>query len=428
MTFSAQKKLSLIFLLIVFVFFTIKKIKAGEEHNVSGWAWSDNIGWISFNNTTDGSSVNYGVNINNSTGLFSGYAWSDNIGWISFNEAELTGCPSGTCRAELSFSTNEVSGWAKVLNTVAGWDGWISLRDTNYGVSLNDITNELEGWAWSDDFGWISFNCITDGTCATSDYKVIWSFAVTPAEGLNTDYVKVTLTVGNPPTAAFSCDPDPTTCDTSGCTGYTRCLFRLENQSTDPEGPGDIASSTWTITGPTNETVTCTLTPLCDWPLQPIHPAGNYTATLTVEDQPGNKDISAPQNFTIYQEAIADFMCSLTNEDGSWQNCGTISVSEEEIIYFRDDLLAPDLHSSHSEGAIAIISRVWEKSEDGNPFIPFSSDNESNSSTTLGQGSATIRLTITDNNSVTGPRTVVNDDYVVGVKVPLPEWREVSPF
>ena len=160
MTFSAQKKLSLILLLIVFIFFTIKKIKAGEEHNVSGWAWSDNIGWISFNNTTDGSGVNYGVNIHNSTGLFSGYAWSDNIGWISFNETDIIGCPSGTCRAELSFSTNEVSGWAKVLNTVAGWDGWISLRDTNYGVSLNDITNELEGWAWSDDFGWISFKVL----------------------------------------------------------------------------------------------------------------------------------------------------------------------------------------------------------------------------------------------------------------------------
>jgi len=79
----------------------IKKAQAGTGDNVSGWAWSENIGWISFNNTTGGGGVNYGVNIG-SDGIFSGYAWSENIGWISFNQSELSGCPSGTCRAEVN--------------------------------------------------------------------------------------------------------------------------------------------------------------------------------------------------------------------------------------------------------------------------------------------------------------------------------------
>ena len=76
-----------IFLLIIFVvfgFFIFGKVNAGTTDNVSGWAWSENIGWISFNNTTGGGTTNYGVNINPSTGVFSGYAWSENIGWIDF--------------------------------------------------------------------------------------------------------------------------------------------------------------------------------------------------------------------------------------------------------------------------------------------------------------------------------------------------------
>ncbi|HDY72588.1 MAG TPA: PKD domain-containing protein, partial [bacterium] len=161
-----------IFLLIGFLvlgFFIAQIVIAGVNDNVSGWAWSENIGWISFNNTSGGGAIDYGVDIDTSTGVFSGYAWSENIGWISFNEAD---CPASPCRAELNFSTNEVSGWAKALDI----DSWIRLRDTDYGVLRNDLTlpNELMNWAWSDTIiGWISFNCIDRNICGTSYYKVV---------------------------------------------------------------------------------------------------------------------------------------------------------------------------------------------------------------------------------------------------------------
>ena len=95
-------------LILSFLIFNLKKveiIEAGlEEHNVYGWAWSENIGWISFNcyNDYDGDGVreshcidkgyssDYGVNIDDSTGLFSGYAWSGNIGWIWFAPTGIT--------------------------------------------------------------------------------------------------------------------------------------------------------------------------------------------------------------------------------------------------------------------------------------------------------------------------------------------------
>ncbi|MDO8585251.1 MAG: hypothetical protein Q7R85_04020 [bacterium] len=56
--------------------------------NLSGWAWSDAIGWISFwcGNVSPGDcqSSNYQVTIDGA-GDFHGWAWNDAIGWISFN-------------------------------------------------------------------------------------------------------------------------------------------------------------------------------------------------------------------------------------------------------------------------------------------------------------------------------------------------------
>ena len=197
----------LLIIIGVFVFQAnrIENVQAGTEHDISGLAWSENIGWISFNctncegnpdcdraNFCNGTHKDFGVDIDIS-GILSGYAWSENIGWISFNEADLVGCPSGTCRAFINLSNGEVSGWAKVLS----FDGWIHLRDADYGVYLDIVTREFKGFAWSDNIiGWISFNhlnCDSDNngisdvgnyTCPlgeiVSDYKVLTSFSFPP--------------------------------------------------------------------------------------------------------------------------------------------------------------------------------------------------------------------------------------------------------
>lgn len=59
---------------------------SNSEGTLSGWAWNDAIGWISFDAATAGSSYFYGVTINPTTGDFSGWAWNDIVGWISFNK------------------------------------------------------------------------------------------------------------------------------------------------------------------------------------------------------------------------------------------------------------------------------------------------------------------------------------------------------
>jgi hypothetical protein len=149
--------LTYVFLLSLFVFPMIAY--GGTSDNISGYAWSANVGWISFNCTNDSScgAVDYGVNKDGS-GNLSGYAWSSNVGWIQFGG--LAGFPSGsgTFSQNAQFSGVDLRGWAKAINADNnGWDGWISLRGTNYGVSQAGST--FTGYAWgSDVVGWILFD------------------------------------------------------------------------------------------------------------------------------------------------------------------------------------------------------------------------------------------------------------------------------
>src|SRR5487761_23732 len=96
--------------------FPVNHAYAGSGDALFGDAWSETIGWISFNctNTNEGGcgSSNYGVNVD-ANGNFSGYAWSENEGWISFNAADVAGCPNGSCSAVFNPSSDEVSGWAR---------------------------------------------------------------------------------------------------------------------------------------------------------------------------------------------------------------------------------------------------------------------------------------------------------------------------
>jgi hypothetical protein len=164
-----------------------------ENSNVQGFAWSENIGWLSFsykNCDTDGDYKSEGVSgcpvldspipaygvdldidiLSSTYHDLSGYAWSENIGWISFNWGAsgligdtfpLTKCPSGDddtlCQPKLTGSN--FSGWARACSVfqlgctgalkpaseTGGWDGWISLRK-----DLGNMTKGAAMGAWSD--------------------------------------------------------------------------------------------------------------------------------------------------------------------------------------------------------------------------------------------------------------------------------------
>lgn len=199
------------------------KVEATSTDNVSGWAWSqgtrmgtepaDNpsgpysttagsnpgIGWISLNNTTDGSATPYGVNITPLTviGYFYGKAWSENVGWINFDQTDTATCVTsyGGTRAQVDWATGDVSGWAHAYNGsgTSGWDGCIRLSGMTseatpqpYGVKISLTTGKFSGYAWGDSvMGWIDFAPAYAATtnpakvavpvaCTTDNPTVIW--------------------------------------------------------------------------------------------------------------------------------------------------------------------------------------------------------------------------------------------------------------
>ncbi len=159
-----------VFALAVALFAAVPERTRAATANVTGWAWSSTIGWISLNCLTGSatgasvcsSTVDYGVNIDPSSGNFSGHAWSSTIGWISFQSADVTALCGPV--AKLNASTRKVTGWARVISgTVAsGADGCISMSGfgPDYGVFYNPAAtpNNILGDAWgSTVVGWVRF-------------------------------------------------------------------------------------------------------------------------------------------------------------------------------------------------------------------------------------------------------------------------------
>jgi len=186
-----------ILLIVGFTYDFLEKaepVRGDGGDNVSGWGWSDTIGWIAFNCTDAGcGSSNFGINIDFGTGDFSGYAWSDNIGWITLDPVGghpgIAGTPTYSACIDISGINTEpcdgvgdlnVAGWARAVicetTSCSGWDGWILLGDSSrrwHATSTEDDqiridpnTNEFRGWAWgSEVVGWISFNCLGPDMC-----------------------------------------------------------------------------------------------------------------------------------------------------------------------------------------------------------------------------------------------------------------------
>jgi len=104
------------------------------------------------------------------------FAWNNNVGWVNLEHVTLN-----TDLSVLNGEATILSGGDKISFNCSNTK---SCNQADYKVSLNKQTNELEGYAWSDNFGWFSFNCKTGGEdgsniCGTSNYKV----TIDPATG-----------------------------------------------------------------------------------------------------------------------------------------------------------------------------------------------------------------------------------------------------
>src|SRR3989344_8148133 len=70
-------------------------------NNLNGYAWSGNIGWVSFNTAS----------VDNDTNDLYGYAWSENIGWIRLDP--IGPYPSSPNHSAHINSDKKITGWAR---------------------------------------------------------------------------------------------------------------------------------------------------------------------------------------------------------------------------------------------------------------------------------------------------------------------------
>lgn len=178
---------------------------ASAVSDLSGNAWSGNIGWITFNclsTSTCGASNStaYKVILNDQNKL-DGYAWSDNIGWIRF-DPNLSSCPGGSsaavCAPRVIYSGAPADkytlyGFAKAVSgngstSVAGFSGFIDLNGLNTGAAVGGSRKMLaNSYAWGSDLiGWIDMSDVSFGPPS-------WS----PALTVNLTANKQTLSLAN---------------------------------------------------------------------------------------------------------------------------------------------------------------------------------------------------------------------------------------
>ena len=279
-------------IIIVLVYKNNDRAQAASGDNVSGFAWSENFGWISFNSTEcdidgngfidgngidddldcggDNSStliVDYGAKVDVATGQMSGFAWSPNIGWIYFGdsnnipEALLAEAPTiagytkewpiihkGSTIAEQLNPIKTVTGWAKILTLEN--DGWMKMMGASipggdpYGVAIDMDTGFFSGWSWNATStygvgaGWVSYNSdncdidgngFIDGNGIDDDLDCGGDNAATPI----IDY-KVKSNFNTPPSVPVSSLSAPNWGPVQACLYEARqALLRWDNKDVD---------------------------------------------------------------------------------------------------------------------------------------------------------------------------------------------------
>ncbi len=130
-------------------------VKVFPNH-AAGFAWGENVGWINFGpgggpyaNTTG---ANFGVNINQTTGVCTGLAWGENIGWINFATTPSLGAQGARYDALAhrfrGYAWGENVGWINLDNGVPAHFVGALLGDTNGSgtcdfVDLNRVLSEF---------------------------------------------------------------------------------------------------------------------------------------------------------------------------------------------------------------------------------------------------------------------------------------------
>jgi hypothetical protein len=250
----------------------------GYPMPLAGYAWSSTIGWISMScvNTGTCATSDYRVSIL-PDGSLDGYAWSSHIGWIKFGGLGSFPAGAGTTNANAAavgtYPDLNLVGWARacagtdggdcssMATAPGGWDGWISLSGSGYGVSF-DSSGARDSYAWGGGgttgvVGWVQWDGVT------------YDSSSVPAPNIITFVPdNVDVSEGDPVTVTYEVEYADT------CTASNNRSV-IDWDGLVPSDTGTPYSATAnTPLGDTIFTLTCT------------NPGGSISADFTVETKP----------------------------------------------------------------------------------------------------------------------------------------------
>jgi hypothetical protein len=135
---------------------------------LSGYAWSENVGFISLGRGVgpyaNSSGANTGVNLDPQTGELSGFAWAENVGWINFAGGELASPPRP---ARYDFAQRRLRGFAWGENV-----GWLNLDVAESGkfVALR-CPADFNADGQADFFDYLDFAQAFDAEDPSADFN-----------------------------------------------------------------------------------------------------------------------------------------------------------------------------------------------------------------------------------------------------------------
>lgn len=178
---------------------------AGAGDNVHGWAWSENIGWISFD-CMDPVCVSTATLQATSTDTYGAY--------VTCREVDTCTPADGVeCRTSCNVCDNDDT----VLCTANPECGSGTCVPNDYGVTVNQDSGDFSGYAWSPYVGWISFN---RATCYGGTTPGIFCAGDPDCAGGGTCVSDHKVCSNNPAQACVSsADCGGNNCDLSGATG-----------------------------------------------------------------------------------------------------------------------------------------------------------------------------------------------------------------
>ncbi|MCC6643131.1 hypothetical protein IT411_00090 [Candidatus Peregrinibacteria bacterium] len=219
---------------------------------LEGWVWNTNLGWVSLYCPGGGGALNlgyacgsvaYSVNFNATGGTapdfanvtMNGYAWGDNIGWISFDSAyhELRPTSSGVNRGYVdpSFPAVIRHAWADSV-------GWLDFAGVRFywfdsdppipGAALNyvNICSQADLLPGPYAVGAPKCSCDLDSTCTQLTDKALIPYATGGSAGadaynLDVGFVDAGVKIDN--LKLRDCASDSVSMYTTGSGGYTYC-------------------------------------------------------------------------------------------------------------------------------------------------------------------------------------------------------------